>query len=68
MLKIAFIISIVLVILNVANKNLEFLSPDFKQKSLFYQPISNFAPSLFKYLKFEELKEQVQEQTDSIDL
>ncbi len=55
-LKIALIISVVLVILNAANRNFGFLSPEFKQKSLFYEPVSKFAPSIFNYLKFDDFK------------
>jgi len=67
-LKIAFIISVILVVLNAANRNMEFLSPEFKQKSLFYKPISDFAPSIFKYLDFEEIKEEVQDKTEGIEI
>jgi len=67
-LKIAFIISIVLVVLNAANSNLGFLSPEFKQKSLFYKPISRFAPSIFNYLNFDEIKKEVQTQKESVDV
>jgi len=67
-LKFAFIISVILVVLNAANRNMEFLSPDFKQESLFYKPLSNFAPSIFKYLDFNELKDEVKEKTDNIKI
>ncbi len=67
-LKIGFIISVVLVVLNAANKNFGFLSPDFQQKSMFYKPLSSFAPSIFKYLDFDEIKEDVQEKTESINI
>ncbi|MDA3892937.1 MAG: CvpA family protein [Salinivirgaceae bacterium] len=67
-LKFAFIISVILVVLNAANRNLDFLSPEFKQKSLFYKPIASFAPSLFKYLDFEEIKEEVQSKTGGIEV
>jgi len=67
-LKSGFIISIILVVINAANRNLEILSPDFKQKSLFYKPLSNFAPKIFKYLDFEEIKEDVQNKAGSINI
>ncbi|MCK5822370.1 MAG: CvpA family protein [Bacteroidales bacterium] len=53
--KIAFIISIILVIVNGLDKNLKFLSPQLKQNSFLYKPLSNFAPSIFPYLKFENI-------------
>jgi membrane protein required for colicin V production len=67
-LKFGFIISVVLVVLNAANRNFEFLSPDFKQKSLLYEPLSNFAPSIFNYLDFDELKEDVQNKAGNITI
>lgn len=66
-LKTAFIISVVLVVLNAANKNLDILSPEFKQKSLFYKPISRLAPSVFTYLDFDEIKREVQGHGETID-
>ncbi|MBE9467210.1 MAG: CvpA family protein [Bacteroidetes bacterium] len=53
--KIAFIISIILVIVNGLDKNLKFISPKLKQSSILYKPLSNFAPSIFPYLKFENI-------------
>ena len=67
-LKVAFIISVILVVINTANKNMGFLSPEFKQESILYKPLSNLAPAFFKYLDFDELKEEVQEKAESIDI
>lgn len=67
-LKVAFIISVILVVINTANKNMGFLSPEFKQESILYKPLSNLAPSLFKYLDFNELKEEVEKKAESIDI
>lgn len=66
--KVAFIISIVLVVINAANKNIEFLSPEFKEESILYKPLSSLAPTFFKYLDFNEIKEEVQEKADAIDI
>ena len=53
--KIAFIISIILVIVNGLDKNLHFMSPKLKETSILYKPLSDFAPSIFPYLKFENI-------------
>lgn len=67
-LKIAFIISVILVVLNTANKNFGFLSPEFKETSLLYKPISRFAPSIFNYLDFDQIKKEVQGKKETIDV
>ncbi len=53
--KIAFILSIILVIINGLDKNLNFISPKLKETSILYKPLSDFAPSIFPYLKFENI-------------
>ncbi len=65
-LKFAFIISVILFFINAINSNTGFLSNDFKEKSLFYEPISKFAPSVFKHLDFDEIKKEAEEKTESI--
>ncbi|MBI9067001.1 MAG: CvpA family protein [Salinivirgaceae bacterium] len=66
--KIAFIISVVLVVINAANAKMSFLSSEFKNQSLFYNPIAKFAPSIFKYLDFEDIKEKVEDKTEGINI
>jgi len=63
-IKIGFIISVVLVVINAANGKMQFLSPEFRQNSLLYEPLSKLAPAMFKYLDFEDVKNNVQEKTD----
>lgn len=67
-LKIAFIISVVMFFVNAANAKGGFIEPSFKQESLFYEPISKFAPSIFKKLDFQEIKNEVEQKTDSINI
>lgn len=67
-LKFGFIISVVLVVLNVVNKNMSFLTPKFKEKSLFYKPLSSIAPSIFSYLKFDTLENSDENESDSVDI
>lgn len=63
-IKIAFIISIVLVIINNANAKYNFLPKEKVENSLLYKPLSNFAPYLFPYLNFEQIKNSVKDRID----
>jgi membrane protein required for colicin V production len=51
-----FVISIILMPIDAANKNRQFISPDTIQGSLLYRPLTNFAPTVFPYLKREEFR------------
>lgn len=65
MTKFAFIISIVLVVLNTIHSKYSFLPEEKVNKSLMYRPLSRFAPGIFPYLHFDnpiEIFEDVQEQ------
>ncbi|MCK4661872.1 MAG: CvpA family protein [Bacteroidales bacterium] len=55
-IKTAFIISIILVVLNGFDKNLKFISPETKENSILYKPLSSFAPLIFPYLDFKNIK------------
>ena len=59
--KVAFILSIVLVILNAINQKTSFLPQEKLEKSLLYGPVSNFAPAIFPYLDFEEIRENIED-------
>ncbi|MCK9206395.1 MAG: CvpA family protein [Salinivirgaceae bacterium] len=61
-LKSAFIISVLIVIVHAIKP--ETMSPGFKQKSLFYKPMASFAPTIFHYLKFEDLKKKAEEKVN----
>jgi len=58
--KIAFILSIVLVILNAINRKTNFLPQEKLEKSLLYGPVFNFAPAIFNELNFEEIRENIE--------
>ncbi len=58
-LRTAFLISIVLVILNSIDRRLPFIPREHKENSLLYGPLSRFAPAIFPYLNFEDIKERV---------
>jgi len=59
--KTAFIISILLVLVNKANEKYHFLPKEKTNNSLLYQPLSDFAPSIFPYLHFDDLREGIKE-------
>jgi membrane protein required for colicin V production len=61
MLKMAFIISVLLVLVNKADTKYNFISNNTKEKSLLYKPLSNFAPIIFPYLKFDKIREKFEE-------
>jgi membrane protein required for colicin V production len=61
-LKIAFIVSIILVLVNKADSKYNFIPNETKEKSLLYMPLSNFAPKIFPYLNFEKMKEKFEEE------
>lgn len=54
--KFAFIISVMLVILNFINKGFGILPEEDKEESILYDPIANIAPSIFPYLKFDKYR------------
>lgn len=60
-LKTAFILSVVLVILEKADIKMNFLPKDIAEKSLFYKPIQRLAPSIFPDLNFDEIKTKLKE-------
>jgi len=60
--KTAFIISIILVLVNKANDKYHFLPREKRENSFLYKPLSDFAPAIFPYLRFEELKEEFKDE------
>ena len=58
----AFIISIVLVILNSIDRRFPFIPETHKENSLLYKPLSRLAPTIFPYLDFEGIKEHIQQE------
>ena len=55
-LRTAFLVSIILVILNSIDQRAPFIPDEHKENSLLYKPLSKFAPSIFPYLNFEDIK------------
>lgn len=59
LLRTAFLISIVLVILNSIDRRAPFIPDQHKESSLLYKPLSRLAPAIFPYLDFEDMKSRV---------
>ena len=64
--KIAFVVSIILVLINKVDNKYNFIPDDTKNNSLLYKPLSNFAPMIFPYLNFEKIKEKLEEEEQKI--
>ena len=58
-IRTAFIISILLVILNSIDRKVPFIPEEYKKNSLLYKPLSKLAPSIFPYLHFEDMKGRI---------
>ena len=66
LLKTAFIVSIILVLINKADNKFNFIPDDTKENSFLYKPLSNFAPMIFPYLNFDKIKEKFEEEKFNI--
>ena len=66
-LKTAFILSVVIVIMEKADTKINVLPKDISQKSLFYHPIARLAPSIFPDLNFDEIKTKLKETFDPVN-
>lgn len=58
-LRTAFLISIVLVILNSIDRRVPFIPEEHKGNSLLYKPLSRLAPAIFPYLDFDNIREKI---------
>lgn len=65
-LKVAFIVSIILVLVNKVDNKYNFISDETKEESLLYVPLSKFAPMIFPYLNFEKMKEKFEKEKTEI--
>ena len=66
LLKTAFIVSIILVLINKADNKFNFIPDDTKENSFLYKPLSNFAPMIFPYLNFDKIKDKFEEEKVNI--
>lgn len=60
-LKMAFILSVFLIIIEKADTKVNILPNDIAEKSIFYRPIARLAPSIFPELNFDEIKSQLKD-------
>lgn len=60
-LKTAFILSVIIVIMEKSSPKYNVLPKDIAEKSLFYHPIARLAPSIFPDLNFDEIKAKLKE-------
>jgi membrane protein required for colicin V production len=60
-LKTAFIISIILVLVNNIDKRVPFIQEEHKQGSLLYEPLSKLAPAIFPFLNFNQIRERIED-------
>jgi membrane protein required for colicin V production len=60
-LKTAFIISIILVLINNIDKRVPFIPEEHKQGSLLYEPLSKLAPAIFPFLNFNQIREKIED-------
>jgi membrane protein required for colicin V production len=61
----AFIISIVLMVVNRINEQIQFLPEEKQKESVLYVPLSQFAPKIFPYLKFEKLQDTLKQEKEA---
>jgi membrane protein required for colicin V production len=57
-LRTAFLVSVVLVIINTIDRRAPFIPEKHKENSLLYKPLSGLAPAIFPYLNFEGFRER----------
>ncbi len=55
-LKMALIISVILLLLEKISDKVKIIPDDFEQKSFLYNPIKRIVPSIYPYLNFDEIK------------
>ncbi len=60
-LKMAFIMSVIIVIIEKADTKVNVLPDNISEKSLFYKPVAKLAPSIFPYLNFDEIRSKLKE-------
>jgi membrane protein required for colicin V production len=58
--KTAFIVSVILVLVNKANDKYHFIPREKTENSFLYEPLSDFAPMIFPYLRFDDLKDDLE--------
>lgn len=65
--KFAFILSVILIVLDYIDNQTHFLPHDKAESSLLYAPVANFAPTVIPYIDLERLKTSVEHKVGAID-
>lgn len=68
LLKYAFIVSVLLAVVNGLERNFSFLPEEQQERSMLFEPIASIAPSVFPYLKFDTVKEQYEDVTKHVGI
>jgi len=68
MLKVAFILSVLLIIINKIDTKVTIIPQKTRQASLLYSPISSIAPFIIPKLNFEDLQKKMGNSTDSLSV
>ncbi|WP_430814056.1 CvpA family protein [Carboxylicivirga sp. RSCT41] len=68
LLKYAFIISVVIAILGSFEKTYSLIPEEQRESSHLYEPLQSIAPSVFPYLQFDDVREQVDNARKGIDV
>ncbi len=67
-LKYAFVISVLLAVLNGFDKDNNIISGKQKKESVLYGPVSDLAPQIFPYLHFDDLKRKAKSAAKSVKI
>jgi len=68
LLKYAFIISVIMAILGSFEQTYSVIPKEQKESSKLYGPLNSIAPSVFPYLRFDEVREQIDNAKKGIDI
>ncbi|QQS52433.1 MAG: CvpA family protein [Bacteroidota bacterium] len=62
----AFMISVLLVLVNKMHSKYAFMPEEKMKQSYLYKPLSKLAPAVFPYLRFEKASDKLKEATDKV--
>lgn len=65
--KYGFIVSVILIILNYIDAQVNFIPQEKKEQSILYEPVAGFAPAVIPYIDLDKLKGKVEEKVDEVD-
>lgn len=68
LLKYAFILSVILAVLNSFDRNAKIIPEEQRENSYLYGPVSSIASLVFPYIQFETVKEKIEDVTEGVDV